>query len=357
MFDALDYLTNVVGPVLLLLGFLALGITAFILVRRRFAQGSKTQKNNFTGTLATLLGWSLLLMVVVLVLPIPDEVKVQILTLLGLLLTFLMAFSSTSFVSNAMAGFMLRGVNNFSVGDFVRVGEQFGRVTEKGFFHTEIQTEDRDLTTIPNLYLVSNPVSVVRASGTIVSAEVSLGYDNAVEKIEALLLQAATDTGLEDPFVYIRQLGDSSIIFRVAGFLREVKQLLSVRSALRKNMVSVLHSADVEVVTPSYINQRRIAVADKVLGTGDSYIAGNKADAETDKLPESLIFDKAEIAEQVEILDDRKKLLLEKISKLEEDKKQDKDSSESLDEKIAVLQRRLDYVVRTAEKLAGDMQS
>ena len=63
-------------------------------------------------------------------------------------------------------------MRNFRPGDFVRVGERLGRVTERGLFHTEIQTEDRDLTTLPNLYLVTNPVTVVRASGTIVSTTV-----------------------------------------------------------------------------------------------------------------------------------------------------------------------------------------
>ena len=97
-----------------------------------------------------------------------------------------------------MAGFMLRGVNNFKLGDFLRVGEQFGRVTERGFFHTEIQTENRDLTTLPNIYLVSQPVTVVRSSGTVISAEVSLGYDVPVESTKRLLAQAAVDVELAD---------------------------------------------------------------------------------------------------------------------------------------------------------------
>ena len=51
-------------------------------------------------------------------------------------------------------------------GDFISAGDQFGRVTERGLFHTEIQTETRDLTTVPNLFLVTHPVTTVRSSGT-----------------------------------------------------------------------------------------------------------------------------------------------------------------------------------------------
>ena len=46
------------------------------------------------------------------------------------------------FIGNVMAGLMLRAVRNFRTGDFVRVEKHFGRVTERGLLHTEIQTED-----------------------------------------------------------------------------------------------------------------------------------------------------------------------------------------------------------------------
>ncbi len=117
------------------------------------------------------------LLILILVSPISDNQKGQILSLLGILLSAAIALSSTTFLGNAMAGIMLRAVRSFKMGDFIQVGDHFGRVTERGLFHIEIQTEYRDLTTLPNLYLVNNPVKVIRSSGTIITAEVSLGYD------------------------------------------------------------------------------------------------------------------------------------------------------------------------------------
>ena len=60
--------------------------------------------------------------------------------LLGLVLTGIIGLSSTSFVSNAMAGLMLRSVGSFRSGDFIEVQGNFGRVSARGLFHTEIQT-------------------------------------------------------------------------------------------------------------------------------------------------------------------------------------------------------------------------
>ena len=61
-----------------------------------------------------------------------DTSRGQLLALLGLALTAVIALSSTTFVANAMAGLMLRSVKSFRPGDFIRVGEQSGRVTERG---------------------------------------------------------------------------------------------------------------------------------------------------------------------------------------------------------------------------------
>lgn len=92
------------------------------------------------------------MVLVIIALPVASELRGQLLSLFGLAITALLTLSGTTFVSNAMAGLMLRSLANFRAGDFLRVEGHFGRVTERGLLHTEIQTEDRDLVTLPNLY-------------------------------------------------------------------------------------------------------------------------------------------------------------------------------------------------------------
>ena len=70
------------------------------------------------------------------------------LQLYGIVLSATIALSSTTLVGNAMAGIMLRTLRNFSPGDYVHVGDYFGRISEMDLLHTEIQTEERDLTTL-----------------------------------------------------------------------------------------------------------------------------------------------------------------------------------------------------------------
>ena len=253
---------------------------------------------------------------ILLTLPVAPDTRNQLLGLLGVLLSAIVAFSSTTFVANMMAGFMLRAVRSFKPGDFVKVGDQFGRVTERGLFYAEIQTENRDLATIPNLYMISHPITVVRSTGTIVSATVSLGYDIAHSRIEPLLIQAAEKAHLADPFVQVMELGDFSVTYRVAGFLSEVKQILTARSNLRTQMLDTLHDDGIEIVSPAFMNQRPQS-PDVVMRPPESELRRRIGAVEEDSIPEELIFDKAEAVEKMAELKEERDNHLEKLRKLD----------------------------------------
>lgn len=242
----------------------------------------------------------LALVITLVVLPLSEITRGQVFNLLGLLLTGVIGLASTSFVSNAMAGLLLRVTSTFRPGDFIYIDDYWGRVTERGLFHTEIQTEDSDLLTLPNFYLVRSPVKVVRRNGTIVSAVLSLGYDLSHQQIETLLKQAAMDSGLQEPFVQVRELGDFSVSYRVAGLLDEVKSLLSAQSSLRKHILDTLHGAGVEIVSPAFMNQRQLDPGLQFIARGAGGVMRPSMQAEN--VPESLIFDKADEAEELDIL-------------------------------------------------------
>lgn len=284
------------------------------------------------------------IIVIILFLPVSDSTRGQLLSLFGLLLSAIIALSSTTFVANAMAGIMLRAVGSFMPGDFVRIGEQLGRVTERGLFHMEIQTEDRDLTTLPNLYMVSQPVTVVHASGTIISTQLSLGYDVPRTEVEPLLIHAADKAGLTEPFVQIIELGDYSVVYRIAGFLAEVKQLLSTRSNLCKQVLDSLHDAGIEIVSPAFMNQRRMSEKAKIIPHPQPK-SGIEEPTIEQRAPEELIFDKADKAEEQEELRIAKQGLEREIEALEA---QLGDASgearEHLEKKIAHQRKRIDGI-------------
>jgi small conductance mechanosensitive channel len=283
--------------------------------------------------------------VVVVALPVTDTIRGQLLGLLGIALTAVIAFSSTTFVANAMAALMVRAVGNFRPGDWIRVENEFGRVTERGLFHTEIQTEDRDLVTLPNLYLVTNPVQVVRSSGTIVSTELSLGYDVNHDQVERLLVDAVEAAGLEEPFVQLIELGDSSVTYRAAGFLAEVKHLLSVRSRLRASILDTLHEAGVEIVSPTFMNQRSLAEDVRFI-PGRSRRQRPKAETPS---PEEIMFDKADREASLELRREGERLRVE-ISKLDET------AATAADDERRQIQAQIEQLRERADHIAAQLE-
>jgi small conductance mechanosensitive channel len=198
------------------------------------------------------------LIAIIVAMPINNALLGQLLSLIGILLSAAIALSSTTFIGNIMAGIMLKAVKNARPGDFITVAELTGRITKMDLLHTEVQTEFRDLVAVPNLYMVTQPLHVVRSSGTIIQAEVSLGYDVSHDRAAAILCGAAEDAGLKDGFAQVRELGDFSVTYRVAGLLEDVTSLISARSRLRAAMLDALHAKNIEIVSPNFMNTRTV---------------------------------------------------------------------------------------------------
>lgn len=273
---------------------------------------------------------------IILALPMGNELRGQITSLIGIVLAAALSLSSATFLGNAMAGIQNSMINSFKPGDFVKVNEIFGRVSEKGLFHTEIQTIDRDLITVPNLFLSNNPVKVTRSSGTFISAECSLGYDVSRIKIEECLIDAATRAGLADPFVHVTSLGDFSVVYKVHGMLQDVKTVLSARSRLHASMLDALHEANIEIMSPNFVNQRQIVGTPPAIPAKPKKAEIEKAKELDNVVAEDKIFDKAEEAESIEQRKEKITEIEQKIKDLEAAHKE----AETADEKKDLLQKK-----------------
>jgi len=278
----------------------ALLVLAFRIANRRLIRYYDSRPHQrYRQQLYQIIGLLLGILLFILLMPFDEDMRGQLLNLYGLVLTATIALSSTTLVGNVMAGITLKVIGNCRPGDYITVGDHFGRITEMDLIHTEIQTEERDLTTLPNMYLVTNPVRVMRASGTVLAVELSLGYDVSRRKVEELLIGAAQDTGLESPFVQIRNLGDYSVTYRICGLLKEINRLLDKRRELRGRTIDALHSESVEIVSPTFMNTRAFDPKDRFVSDVSVDIIG---DEKRGAVPDSIVFDKAERAQSVEKL-------------------------------------------------------
>lgn len=251
----------------------------------------------FRAQLSQLLLILLVLLLVLATLPIDESLRAQLFSLFGLLISAMIALSSTTLVGNLMAGLMLRNMNSFGVGDFIRVKQTYGRVSEIGLLHVEIQDENRALVCLPNMLLIADSFQVTLRSGAVIHCEVSLGYDVSHSLVEPLLFEAAEQAGFSDAAVLIKELGDYSVLYRVVAKLEDVKQVLTAPSRLRARVLDVLHEQGIEIASPTLMNSRVFDRRDQYLP--DNFYSLKDEQAFSDTVLESLAFDVAEVADNL----------------------------------------------------------
>ncbi len=334
-----------------------IGVSVLGILNRRMDRKSLEMAGEGTFRRQMVLTFLALVFVVVIIVtaPLKEHTQGNLISLFGIAVTGVIALSSATLASNAMAGLMLRAVRNFKRGDYIRCGDFLGRVTERGLFHTEIQNERSDLITLPNLHLATNPVTVIRPTGTFVSATLSLGYDLQHDEIEKLLTEAAGHAGLLEAFVRIRALGDFSVTYEVSGQLDDTKKFLGSKSALHRAILDTLHRAGVEIVSPTFMNQRLIK-EDRAFVPE---VADDKPIEQAhERSPDTLVFDKADQAEKVEDLRLRLAALDKEITDLEAQvKAAEGEEAEKIQETIFLRQRireRLVERIADIEKKVGE---
>lgn len=278
--------------VTLVLASIVLALSHYLLLARHKELGSEAR---LPRQLILLLLTMLALLIAIVVAPIPESTRNQVLGLLGIVLSGVIALSAAPFITNFMATVMLRVTKPFGIGDFIQVNGMSGKVSERGLFDTEIQTENRELIAIPNATFINQSITVLRSSGAIISATVSLGYEQSYRQAEPVMLEAATKAGLTDPYVHVLNLGDFSVTYRVCGLLGDVQGLLTAQSELNRQLLHTLHDAGIEIASPSIT--RHITQSEDTAFIPE---AEPDADSEQRVKAEEIVFDKAREIEQLE---------------------------------------------------------
>ncbi|MHC4957011.1 MAG: mechanosensitive ion channel family protein [Planctomycetota bacterium] len=308
---------------------LPLGVVVALLVCAVLAVrlALRGDQRRFARTITLTAVWLIGLLAITLELPIEHELRGQLVSLVGVLLSASIALGATVLISHGLSGVALKVEKTFRSGDFIEIGGHTGRVTHRGVLYTEVQTETRDLLRLPNHYLITTPVRVVQKSGTIITASVGLGYDTPAPKIDALLVEAVEAAGLEDPFVLIDELGDYAVTVRCGGLLKDTKQIISARSNLRRNLLRSLHGAGIEIASPTLMNTRVFDTDYKFIWTPPREQAPTP-----EGTPESIAFDKADRAESAERLGD---LIAQAEARLADLRKAHGDAADEEKEKLA----------------------
>jgi len=178
-------------------------------------------------------------------------------------LGILLSLGSTTIISNTVAGLVLTYMRSFKLGDRVKVGEVIGDVVEKTPFAVRIQTNKKEIVTVPNGTLLSSNVVNYSTSGdekhgVIIYMPVTVCYDVPWRRAIDLITEAArkTEGVLEDPapFVLIKNLGNDATDMELNIYTNEPECQPRIFSELNKNIRDLFEAAGIDMTVPKLVS-------------------------------------------------------------------------------------------------------
>ncbi|WP_457437905.1 mechanosensitive ion channel family protein [Pseudomonas sp. TE3786] len=206
---------------------------------------------------------------------------------LSVLIGLMVSLGASSLVGQAASGLILTYTRTLRNGEYVRIGEHEGTVTEMGMFTTRIRTGLGEVLTLPNSMITGavtkNYSRAVQGTGYIVDTVVTIGYDTPWRQVEAMLIEAARRTdGIVDqpePLVFQTSLSDFYPEYRLVAqaifTLPRPRALLM--SALHAHIQDVFNEYGVQIMSPHYLGDPQET---KVVAEENWYAAPAKRPAE-----------------------------------------------------------------------------
>jgi len=192
--------------------------------------------------------------------------------LVGLMLTL----GGSSLVGQGASGLILMYSRTLRVGEFVRINDQEGTVTELGTFTTKIRTGLGEEISMPNSLIMGsvtkNYSRTVRGSGFILDTTLTIGYDTPWRQVEAMLVEAAHRTeGVVHspaPQVFKTGLSDFYVEYRLVcqAIPSQPRPRAEVMQLLHSQVLDVFNEHGVQIMSPHYLSDPPQA---KVVPRGD----------------------------------------------------------------------------------------
>ncbi len=188
---------------------------------------------------------------------------------LSVLVGLMISLGASSVVGQAAAGLILTYTRTLRPGEFVRIGEHEGTVTELGMFTTRIRTGLGEMLTIPNSMITGavtkNYSRTVQGPGYVVDTTVTIGYDTPWRQVEAMLLEAARRTpgvlAQPAPQVFQIALSDFYPEYRLVAqaIPSQPRPRAELLTMLHANIQDVFNEYDVQIMSPHYMFDPKLA--------------------------------------------------------------------------------------------------
>lgn len=202
---------------------------------------------------------------------------------LSVLVGLMISLGASSVVGQAASGLILTYSRTLRAGEFVRIGDHEGTVTDVGMFNTTIRTGLGEVLTLPNSMITGsvtkNYSRIVQGQGYVVDTVVTIGYDTPWRQVEAMLVEAARRTDgilqVPPPYVFQTALSDFYPEYRLVAqaIPSEPRPRAQLLSMLHAHIQDVFNEYGVQIMSPHYLGDPDV---DKVVSRENWYAAPAK---------------------------------------------------------------------------------
>lgn len=176
-----------------------------------------------------------------------------------------------------IAGFVVLFSRPFEVGDWVRIDENEGIVTDISVVNTQIRTFDDEHVMIPNDQITDSPITnLSRTDRLRVQVDVGVDYDTDIEHAARVAVEAmeSCEEVMEDqvPDVVLERFGDSAVVLNLRFWIDDpsIRRKWAAQNAVIEAVKSAFEREGIKIPFP----QRELAGREETGGfqvTGGSF--------------------------------------------------------------------------------------
>jgi small-conductance mechanosensitive channel len=182
---------------------------------------------------------------------------------LSVLIGLMVSLGGASIVGQAFSGLILMYARIFRRGDYVRIGDNEGTVTELGMFATRIRSGLGEEISISNATVLASTIKnysrAVPGTGFVVDTVVTIGYSAPWRQVDAMLKEAArrTEEIVQSPEPIVRQtaLHDYYVEYRLIAYSPAERPVVraEVLHRLHGHIQDVFNEHGVQIMSPHYM--------------------------------------------------------------------------------------------------------
>ena len=166
-----------------------------------------------------------------------------------------LGFAAQDSLSNIIAGFLIFFDKPFLVGDYITIGDNYGRVELITMRSTRIRTQDNKYVVIPNQKIINEVLVDHSTNGdTRIVIKVPIAYTESIDKAREVLFAAVSEIeGVlrkPEPDIVVNELDDSGVQLLVRVWIKNARREQEIFFKTSETIKNALQEANIQIPFP-----------------------------------------------------------------------------------------------------------